>query len=41
MAVLAALGFELTGWIVTPICVHMTYNGLLLLSGLLPKGVHP
>ena len=40
MGVLAALGFELTGWIVTPICVHMTYNGLILLSGLLPHGGH-
>jgi len=34
MGVLAALGFELTGWILTPICVHMTYNGIVLLSGL-------
>ena len=33
MGVLAALGFEATGWIVTPICVHMAYNGLVLLSG--------
>jgi membrane protease YdiL (CAAX protease family) len=40
MGVLAALGFELTGWILTPICVHMTYNGLILLSGLLPHGGH-
>ena len=40
MGVLAALGFEMTGWIVTPICVHMTYNGLVLLSGLLPHGGH-
>jgi membrane protease YdiL (CAAX protease family) len=40
MGVLAALGFELTGWILTPICVHMTYNGLLLLSGALPHGAH-
>jgi membrane protease YdiL (CAAX protease family) len=35
MGSLAALGFEWTGWIVTPICVHMTYNGLVLLSGML------
>jgi hypothetical protein len=33
MGALAALGFELTGWLVTPVCVHMTYNGLVLLSG--------
>jgi membrane protease YdiL (CAAX protease family) len=38
MGVLAALGFELTGWIVTPICVHMAYNGLVLLYWLLPHG---
>jgi len=38
MGALAALGFEWTGWIVTPICVHMTYNGLVLLSGFLPNG---
>ena len=38
MGVLAALGFELTGWIVTPICVHMTYNGLVLLTGFLQHG---
>ena len=35
MGALAALGFEITGWIVTPICVHMVYNGLILLAGLL------
>jgi hypothetical protein len=40
MGALAALGFELTGWIITPICVHMSYNGLLLLSGLLARGSH-
>jgi membrane protease YdiL (CAAX protease family) len=40
MGVLAALGFELTGWIVTPICVHMIYNGLVLLASLLPHGSH-
>ncbi|HEX4085340.1 MAG TPA: CPBP family intramembrane glutamic endopeptidase, partial [Chthoniobacteraceae bacterium] len=38
MATLAALGFELTGWLVTPICVHMVYNGLVLLSGLFHRG---
>jgi hypothetical protein len=38
MGVLAALGFELTGWLVTPICVHMTYNGLDLLAGLIQHG---
>jgi membrane protease YdiL (CAAX protease family) len=38
MGVLAALGFEMTGWILTPICVHMTYNGLILLTGFLPHG---
>jgi len=38
MGVLAALGFELTGWIVTPICVHMASNGLILLAGLLQHG---
>jgi membrane protease YdiL (CAAX protease family) len=38
MGVLAALGFEVTGWIVTPICVHMTYNGLVLLTSLLQHG---
>jgi membrane protease YdiL (CAAX protease family) len=38
MGCLAAIGFEWTGWIVTPICVHMTYNGLSLLFGLL---AHP
>jgi hypothetical protein len=38
MGVLAATGFELTGWIVTPICIHMTYNGMVLLAGLLPHG---
>jgi hypothetical protein len=40
MGVLAALGFEITGWIVTPICVHMTYNGLVLLAGHLQHGRH-
>jgi membrane protease YdiL (CAAX protease family) len=40
MGVLAALGFEITGWIVTPICVHMTYNGLVLLSGFMAHGSH-
>jgi hypothetical protein len=40
MGVLAAFGFELTGWIITPICVHTTYNGLVLLSGLIPQGSH-
>jgi len=40
MGALAALGFEATGWILTPICVHVTYNALLLLSGLLPRGSH-
>jgi hypothetical protein len=40
MGALAALGFEVTGWILTPICVHMTYNSLVLLSGLLPHGSH-
>jgi membrane protease YdiL (CAAX protease family) len=34
MGVLAASSFEITGWIVTPICVHMTYNGLVLLTSL-------
>jgi membrane protease YdiL (CAAX protease family) len=38
MGVLAALGFEWTGWILTPICVHMTYNGLVLLSGFAQSG---
>jgi membrane protease YdiL (CAAX protease family) len=38
MGVLAALGFESTGWIFTPICVHMTYNGLMLLAGLIQHG---
>jgi len=40
MGVLAAVGFEWTGWIVTPICVHMTINGLVLLTRLLPRGSH-
>ena len=38
MGSLAAIGFEGTGWIVTPICVHMTYNALVLLPGLLAHG---
>jgi len=38
MGSLAAIGFEWTGWIVTPICVHMTYNALVLLPGLLAHG---
>ncbi len=38
MAAIAALGFEITGWIVTPICAHMVYNGLVLLAGLLQHG---
>jgi membrane protease YdiL (CAAX protease family) len=38
MGMFAALGFEMTGWILTPICVHMTYNGLILLTGLLQHG---
>jgi len=38
MAVIAALGFEVTGWIVTPICIHMTYNGLVLLAAALQHG---
>ena len=41
MGCLAALGFELTGWIATPICVHMTYNGLVLLAGVLSHTKHP
>jgi membrane protease YdiL (CAAX protease family) len=40
MAVLGAVGFELTGWLLTPICVHMMYNGLLLLTGFSPYGSH-
>ncbi len=40
MGLLAAFGFELTGWIVTPICIHMTYNGMLLLTSLFQKGGH-
>jgi membrane protease YdiL (CAAX protease family) len=38
MGALAAAGFEYTGWLVTPICVHMTYNGLVILSGLFHRG---
>ncbi len=38
MGSLAAIGFEWTGWIVTPICVHMTYNALVLLPGLMSHG---
>ena len=38
MGVLAAVGFEITGWIVTPLCIHMTYNGLVLLTGFLQHG---
>jgi ABC-2 type transport system permease protein len=38
MACFAALGFEWTGWIVTPICAHMVYNGLVLLTGALQHG---
>jgi membrane protease YdiL (CAAX protease family) len=38
MGSLAAIGFEWTGWIVTPICIHMTYNALVLLPGLLAGG---
>ncbi len=38
MGVLAALGFELTGSIVTPLCIHMTYNGMILLTSLFRKG---
>jgi ABC-2 type transport system permease protein len=38
MGSLAAIGFEWTGWIMTPICVHMTYNALVLLPGLLSHG---
>jgi membrane protease YdiL (CAAX protease family) len=33
MGALSALGFEATGWLITPICVHMTYNALVLLAG--------
>jgi membrane protease YdiL (CAAX protease family) len=40
MGLLAAYGFELTGWIVTPICIHMTYNGMILLTSLIQKGGH-
>jgi ABC-2 type transport system permease protein len=35
MAVLAAAAYERTGWLVTPIAAHMTYNAIVIGSALL------
>ena len=34
MAVLAASGYERTGWLVTPLVTHMTYNAIVFGSAL-------
>ena len=35
MAIVAAAAYERTGWLATPIAVHMTYNAIVLGSAFL------